>query len=168
MLGDLDGDGTAGANDAADLLIAAAVIGAGGASPLTEEQAAAADVNGDGKTNATDSAIILIYAAAIGAGEDAKLLTAVEADDTLEAFAYFLADTDGESRDHGATTGITGTTGASPLNATDAANVLIYSAIVGAQGTADWIDELDDQDGVLSTPYPAYSEKIATTAGLIK
>ena len=69
MLGDLDGDGTAGANDAADLLIAAAVIGAGGASPLTEEQAAAADVNGDGKTNATDSAIILIYAAARGAGE---------------------------------------------------------------------------------------------------
>ena len=125
-----------------------------------------ADLNG--VADASDAASILIYAAAIGAGEDAKLLTAVEADDTLEAFAYFLADTDGESRDHGATTGIAGTTGASPLNATDAANVLIYSAIVGAQGTADWIDELDDQDGVLSTPYPAYSEKIATTAGLIK
>jgi len=126
------------------------------------------DADLSGVADASDAASILIYAAAIGAGEDAKLLTAVEADDTLEAFAYFLADTDGESRDHGATTGIAGTTGASPLNATDAANVLIYSAIVGAQGTADWIDELDDQDGVLSTPYPAYSEKIATTAGLIK
>ena len=73
-LGDLDGDTTVNASDAAKVLIAAAAMGAGEASGLTEAQIKAADVNGDGTVNASDAAIILIYAAAVGAGnEDAKI-----------------------------------------------------------------------------------------------
>ncbi|MBP0972879.1 MAG: leucine-rich repeat protein [Oscillospiraceae bacterium] len=73
-LGDLDGDTTVNASDAAKVLIAAAAMGAGEASGLTEAQIKAADVNGDKTVNASDAAIILIYAAAVGAGnEDAKI-----------------------------------------------------------------------------------------------
>ena len=68
QLGDLNADGTANSSDAAQLLIAAASIGAGNASGLTETQEKAADVNADGSINASDSAILLQYSAAIGAG----------------------------------------------------------------------------------------------------
>lgn len=68
QLGDLNADGTANSSDAAQLLIAAASIGAGNASGLTETQETAADVNADGSINASDAALILQYAAAIGAG----------------------------------------------------------------------------------------------------
>ncbi len=73
-LGDLDGDGIVNASDAARVLIAAAAMGAGDSSGLTDAQMTAADVNNDGTVNASDAAIILIYAAAVGAGEtDAKI-----------------------------------------------------------------------------------------------
>ena len=67
-IGDIDGSGSVNASDAANVLIAAAKIGAGGDSGLTEAQKKAADVNGDGSINATDAAIVLQYAAYIGAG----------------------------------------------------------------------------------------------------
>ena len=72
-LGDLDNDGSINASDAAQILIAAAAIGAGDASGLTAAQETAADVNTDGSINASDAAIVLIYAAAIGAGQDVNL-----------------------------------------------------------------------------------------------
>ena len=72
-------------------------------------------------------------------------------DADLENFVYFLADVDAESKTH-----------AVELNASDAAAILRYAAIYGANGECDWIPE------VLSAPYPEYSEKIAKKAGLIK
>lgn len=72
--GDVSGDGAVNASDAAQILIAAASLGAGKDSGLTAEQKAAADVNGDGAINASDAAIVLMYAAAVGGGNtDAKL-----------------------------------------------------------------------------------------------
>ena len=72
-LGDLNGDNTVNASDAAQVLIAAAAIGAGQDSGLTEAQKNAADVNHDSSINASDAAVVLIYAAAIGAGQDMKI-----------------------------------------------------------------------------------------------
>ncbi|MBR2912898.1 MAG: leucine-rich repeat protein [Oscillospiraceae bacterium] len=67
-LGDLDGNGSVNATDAALLLVAAAAEGAGEAHDLTEEQAEFADLNGNGQFEATDAALILMYAAYQGAG----------------------------------------------------------------------------------------------------
>lgn len=73
-LGDVDESGTVNASDAARILIAAAAIGGGMDSGLTQAQQKAADVNSDGKVNASDAAIVLQYAAAVGAGHtDAKI-----------------------------------------------------------------------------------------------
>jgi len=124
-----------------------------------------ADLNG--VVNAEDAAKVLIYAAAKGAGKEAYLVDAVETDDTLEAFAYFLADTDGESTDNGATSGIAGATNASAVDSIDAANILVYAARLGSKGQADWINEVDEVTGVLSSPFPTYSESIAKTAELL-
>ncbi|MBR3629829.1 MAG: hypothetical protein IKN55_05065, partial [Oscillospiraceae bacterium] len=68
--GDLNGDTLINASDAADVLIAAAQLGAVGTHNLTEAQAAAADVNADGAVNASDAALILGYAAHVGSGGD--------------------------------------------------------------------------------------------------
>ena len=68
--GDINGDGVVNASDAAQILIAAALIGAGGTPALAEEQMDAADVNGDSTVNASDAAVVLIYAAAVGAGQE--------------------------------------------------------------------------------------------------
>lgn len=67
--GDINGDGEINAVDAADLLSAAAQIGAGEDSGLTDAQKTAADVDGNGEINAVDASIILQYAAALGAGD---------------------------------------------------------------------------------------------------
>lgn len=67
-LGDLDGNDAINATDAAMLLSAAAAVGAGVDSGLTEEQMKAADLNADGEFDAKDAAIILQYAAYAGAG----------------------------------------------------------------------------------------------------
>ena len=69
-LGDVDGDEVVNASDAAQILIAAALIGAGGTPALAEEQMDAADVNGDSTVDASDAAVVLIYAAAVGAGQE--------------------------------------------------------------------------------------------------
>ncbi|MCR4646076.1 MAG: leucine-rich repeat protein [Oscillospiraceae bacterium] len=75
LLGDVNEDGIVNASDAALILIAAASIGAGEDSGLTESQMAAANVNGDSAINASDAAVVLIYAAAVGAGNtDANIL----------------------------------------------------------------------------------------------
>ncbi|MCR4644392.1 MAG: dockerin type I repeat-containing protein [Oscillospiraceae bacterium] len=74
-LGDLDGDTTVNASDAAKVLIDAAAMGAGEASGLTEAPIKAADVNKDDTVNASDAAIILIYSAAVGAGQDNVQIT---------------------------------------------------------------------------------------------
>ena len=75
LLGDVNGDGTVNASDAAQILIAAAAVGAGGKSGLTEQQSRAAEVNGDGQINASDAAVVLIYAAAVGAGQTEVKIT---------------------------------------------------------------------------------------------
>ncbi len=76
-LGDLDGDGLINTNDAALLLMDAAIEGASGKSDLTDAQKTAADVNGDGIRNATDAALILHYAAYLGTGGTDSLETYV-------------------------------------------------------------------------------------------
>ena len=65
---DLDGDGRVTARDAGLVQTAAANIGAGMPSGLTEEQELLADVNRDGIINAKDSGIILEFASLCGAG----------------------------------------------------------------------------------------------------
>ena len=82
------------------------------------------DVNLDGVVNAKDAALILVYAADAGAGNDAFLTESH--DDTEEQFAYFLADIDGEGKEN------------SPLNAMDAARILIYAAMQGSGNQPDW------------------------------
>ncbi len=67
-LGDVNEDGVVDAVDAADILVAAAAIGSGGESGLTDTQMAAADCNGDGAVDALDAAEVLRYAAAVGSG----------------------------------------------------------------------------------------------------
>ncbi len=74
-LGDLNGDNEVNASDAAMVLTAAASVGAGDVSGLTEEQELAADLNKDGGFNAVDAAQILTYAAYRGSGGTADLDT---------------------------------------------------------------------------------------------
>lgn len=77
-LGDLDADGLVNTNDAAVLLMDAAIEGASGVSNFTDAQKTAADVNDDGVRNATDAALILHYAAYLGTGGTDSLETYVE------------------------------------------------------------------------------------------
>ncbi len=70
-LGDFNDDGVINAGDAADVLIFAAELGAGGQDDLTDAQFYAADTDSDGQINASDAANILEYAAYVGAGGDA-------------------------------------------------------------------------------------------------
>ncbi len=72
-LGDLNGDHSVDAADAAKLLIAAAAVGTGNASGLTETQEVAADLNGDAAFDAVDASQILNYAAYVGSGGTASL-----------------------------------------------------------------------------------------------
>ncbi len=74
VLGDVNEDGAIDAVDAAEVLVAAANIGADIESGLSESQEAAADVNADGSIDATDASIILCYAVAVGSNDpNAKL-----------------------------------------------------------------------------------------------
>ncbi len=72
-LGDVNEDGDVDATDAANILVAAAAVGAGGDSGFTETQAKNADVNGDGTFNSQDAANVLQYAAAAGSGFEGSL-----------------------------------------------------------------------------------------------
>lgn len=67
-LGDVNCDGEINASDAANVLIHAAEVGAGGKGTLNSVQRAAANVTKDADLNASDAARILIYAADKGAG----------------------------------------------------------------------------------------------------
>ena len=69
LYGDADSNGTVNSADATSVLIHAANVGAGEASPLTAQQFMAADINADGITDAGDATAILMYAAAVGAGQ---------------------------------------------------------------------------------------------------
>ncbi len=73
MLGDVNEDGTVDSLDAAEILIAAAAMGSGGESGLTDAQMAAADCNGDTEVDALDAAEVLRYAAAVGSGYEGTL-----------------------------------------------------------------------------------------------
>ena len=119
------------------------------------------DANLNGETNAEDAAKVQEYAARSGAGDEVYIFTAEDA--TLDKFAFFLADTTDESKDRGVHSGIpsVGTAG-SKLDATDAANILVYASKAGANGACDWIPEV-----LLTAPYPKYSETIAEKAGLL-
>lgn len=61
------------AKDANQVLIAAAKLGTGAESGLTERQEQISDVNSDGVINAKDSNVILRYAAAVGTGLKAAI-----------------------------------------------------------------------------------------------
>ncbi len=67
-IGDLDGDDSVTASDAAAILVAAAENGTGNSTSLSDESQEFADVNADGVFNAEDAAIILKYAANQGTG----------------------------------------------------------------------------------------------------
>ena len=71
--GDIDQDGEISSSDAAALLTAAAKIGIGEESGLSEEQLLNADLNLDKKFDATDAALLLRYAAQAGTGETQSL-----------------------------------------------------------------------------------------------
>ena len=72
VLGDVNYDGTVNASDAAQVLISAAKVGAGGYASVTN---AVGDVNADEIVNASDAAIILQYSAAVGASTFEGTLT---------------------------------------------------------------------------------------------
>ncbi len=61
-------DGVANASDASLILQAAAAIGAGGDSGLTEEQLDRADADRDGSITASDAALLLAFSSECGAG----------------------------------------------------------------------------------------------------
>ncbi len=67
-LGDLNADSEVNASDAAMILVAAAAIGSGSDSGLTEMQKNAADLNKDSAFDAVDAALVLQYAAYSGSG----------------------------------------------------------------------------------------------------
>ena len=73
--GDLDRDGKVSAADAAEILIAAAKIGAGEGSGLSDAQYRDADLNNDGRVDASDASNVLIYAAYVGSGGTQDILT---------------------------------------------------------------------------------------------
>ena len=86
------------------------------------------DVNRDGVVDAEDATIILIYSAERGAGNDYYLTD--NTDNTMENFAYFLGDVNGESKNSGQD--------GSELDASDATFILQYSALTGSGHTVDW------------------------------
>ena len=66
---DVNQDGTVNAEDAALILTAAANIGSGQPSGLTEEQEYLADADGDGDITASDASLVITFASACGAGK---------------------------------------------------------------------------------------------------
>lgn len=68
FLGDVNLDGEVNALDASEVLVAAALVGSGDESGLTDAQQKLADANFDETFNASDAACILQYAAAKGSG----------------------------------------------------------------------------------------------------
>ena len=73
--GCLNQDDIVNSKDAAEILIASALMGAGNENGLNNGQEYAADVNIDGKINAEDAAIVLQYSASVGCGSFSGTLT---------------------------------------------------------------------------------------------
>ncbi|MBR1457912.1 MAG: leucine-rich repeat protein [Oscillospiraceae bacterium] len=69
-VGDIDGSGVIGADDASMVLVAAAALGLDQPSGLDADAEKRADVDGDGNVNSVDASIILTYAAAQGLSEE--------------------------------------------------------------------------------------------------
>ncbi len=86
------------------------------------------DVNRDGIVDAEDATMILIYSAERGSGNEYYLTD--NTDNTMENFAYFLGDVNGESENSGQD--------GSELDASDATFILQYSALTGSGQTVDW------------------------------
>ncbi len=102
-----------------------------------------ADLNG--VVDAADASAVLVYAATVAVTSgDVALYSKVG--DGLENLAYFLADVDGESTDHGED--------GSELDAGDASYILVYAALDGSssEGVSWAFDVLD------STSLPYYTE----------
>ena len=112
------------------------------------------DANLDGISDAGDAANVLVYAAADGAGLENVYLYS-DSNVAAEAFAWFLADVDGESKDKGATSNREGDA-KSMLDAGDAAYILIQAALDGSGQSADWGND------VLPEPWPLYTKEITT------
>ncbi|MDD6085206.1 MAG: hypothetical protein PUB76_04430 [Oscillospiraceae bacterium] len=88
------------------------------------------DANLDGKVDSKDAVTILkYYASALVSGGQATLYAE---DPAFENFAYYLADVDGGSKDHGAS--------GSTIDSKDAVLVLKYYAIKLANSNATWED----------------------------
>ncbi len=68
-IGDISGDGTPDANDAALLLTDAAMIGSGGESTLSAMQQKESDVSLDGSVDAVDASVILQYSTSFASGQ---------------------------------------------------------------------------------------------------
>ena len=86
------------------------------------------DANLDGSADAIDAAIILVYAAASGAGKEAYLYSDTDAE--AETFAYFLANVNSTA------------SADSPVDATDAAAILVYAAEAGSGKDITWDEVL--------------------------
>ncbi len=69
-IGNVNGDASIDASDAAAILESAAEAGSGNDATLDADALKSADVNADGMADAADAASILEYAARLGAGED--------------------------------------------------------------------------------------------------
>lgn len=115
------------------------------------------DANLDGSVTVDDATTILKYNSESLFG-DAYLYSSEASSSQLENFAYFLADVNGESIDHGATTANGEET--SLLNVDDATGILKYNS-QALFGEVNWIPD------VLNAPYPKYAEAIAKAEKLI-
>ncbi len=115
------------------------------------------DANLDGSVTVDDATTILKYNSESLFG-DAYLYSSEASSSQLENFAYFLADVNGESIDHGATTANGEET--SLLNVDDATGILKYNS-KALFGEVNWIPD------VLNAPYPKYAEAIAKAEKLI-
>ncbi|MDE6777123.1 MAG: cellulose-binding protein CttA-related protein, partial [Oscillospiraceae bacterium] len=115
------------------------------------------DVNFDGVADAEDATNILIYSAEYGSGnKNVYIMSATN--QALEAFAWFLGDVTGESKDCGKTSSVEGQE-SSDLDAEDATDILIYSAEEGGGKKVDWVVDILGV-GKDSTELPKYTKAI--------
>ncbi|MDE6087820.1 MAG: hypothetical protein K2G25_05480 [Oscillospiraceae bacterium] len=120
-----------------------------------------ADLNG--VANAADGAKVLVYAADTGAGLDPSLtVTEGTPNAAKEAFAFFLADIDAESRDNGKTSNIEGSESeGSSLDAADGAKILVYAATFGVKGDyADWATDVINPENRDTIILPKFTKEI--------
>ncbi|MDE7120596.1 MAG: hypothetical protein K2O42_00330, partial [Oscillospiraceae bacterium] len=120
-----------------------------------------ADLNG--VADAYDSAKVLSYAADFGAGLDPSLTVASGTPNPAkEAFAFFLADVDGESRDNGKTSNVEGSeSDGSVLDSYDASKILVYAATFGVKGDdTDWVTDALNPENRDTIILPKFTKEI--------